>query len=51
MTYGSNLNALETKQIYNVIKRAKKRYVSDNLEASKGNPRQNIESHQRGKLK
>ena len=30
---------LETKQIINAIKHAKKRYFSDNLEASKGNPR------------
>ena len=38
-------------QANNVIKRAKKRYFSDNLGASKGNQRQNIDSHQRGKLR
>ena len=34
MTFGRNLNANN-----HAIKHAKKRYFSDNLEASKGNPR------------
>ena len=40
MTCGSNLNVLEsTNHANNAIKHIKKRYFSDNLEASKGNPR------------